>query len=247
MRNYFLFLLCATTSLHAQDAKEILQKYFETVSNGDIKNWDTIKSVYIESEGFYSQQSFDGQPDFSGTKVTYSKTYRVWPHWLKTEIYEDSTYARLLSSSLSLGNKNKTIQWFKNVPAIVTPIKDVQWHFYPVILYRIVKKASVKYKGIRSFESGSISCFDVEVKSKDTHLNLYINSNTYLLEYLKMFNASDSSNYTKFYNHKNVGGFVFEMSTHSMRKGTIFFSYQIKKIHLNYPIDPDIFREPSID
>jgi hypothetical protein len=150
MRNYFLLLLCITTSLHAQDAKEILQKYFETVSNGDIKNWDTIKSVYIESEGFYSQQSFDGQPDFSGTKATYSRTYREWPHRLKTEIYEDSTYTRLLSYSLSLGNKNKMILGFKNTPSIVKPIKDVQWDFNPVHLYKLVKKASVKYVGIKA-------------------------------------------------------------------------------------------------
>jgi hypothetical protein len=99
----------------------------------------------------------------------------------------------------------------------------------------------------RPFESDGISCFDIEVKSKDTHLNLYFNSTTYLLEYYKVFNTSESSNYTKFYNYKNIDGFVIEMSTQAMRNGRIFHSYQLKKIHLNHPIDPDIFREPSID
>lgn len=125
----FVFLDC--NYCVAQTADEIIERYIDTVSNGDIKNWRKIKSVLLEREVFYSQGRYDQPgPIFSHPKVHYHKTYRVFPDKLKTEIYADSTYRELLSSWWYLSDK--TIVQFKNMDPIIKPKSHEQnglWDF----------------------------------------------------------------------------------------------------------------------
>lgn len=244
-----ILLLLIATTLYGQDASTILQRYFDTVSGGNIENWKKIKSVFIESESFYSQQNFESQASFSPVRFHYLKTYREWPDKLKIEIYEDSTYSKFLSSTLWLPNKNKLILRFSNMQPIIKELKDNPWDFKPVYLYERVKNSkSIIYKGIKNFELDSISCFDIEIKSKDNKtINLYLNTQTYLLEYWKILIESSTSNYVKFYDYKIVEGLSFHFVTQAMKDGQVFDFNRIKRVHINYAINPEIFRDPEID
>lgn len=54
-----ILLLSIPMSVWGQEANEIIVKYFNEVSNGNVANWSKIKSVYIESIASYSQQDFE--------------------------------------------------------------------------------------------------------------------------------------------------------------------------------------------
>ena len=58
----FVFILASQFS-YGQDALDIINRYIDTVSNGDVRNWNSIKSVYSESESYYGQQAFDQKVD----------------------------------------------------------------------------------------------------------------------------------------------------------------------------------------
>lgn len=92
MRYLAVVFLLSTSALSAQSPRGIIDRYIDTVSNGDIRNWETIKSVYSESEGYYSHDSFEGKVNLlRSDKSNFSKSYRVPPFHHKIELYEDST------------------------------------------------------------------------------------------------------------------------------------------------------------
>ncbi len=158
---YSIIFFFITTSLRGQNPYEIIQHYIDTASDGDINNWAKIKTVYMESVGFYSQQKFDQSlPDFSEIRPNYEKTYREWPDKSKTELYEDSTYNKFLSATLWLTKKNKLILTFNTMEPIIKPFNGELWDFYPVVISKMVKESkAVKYKGIKNFITDGISCF----------------------------------------------------------------------------------------
>lgn len=239
-----LFLLLGS-SCFAQSAEEILQKYFAIVSNGDIKNWDKIQSVRVESEVFYNHQESQGSPLIVASRKPgqYHRVYRQWPDKLKTEIYEDSTYSNLLSYTLWRADKKKLIHWFNNVPSSTVQIEEVKWDFQPLFLYKQVKNSkSIEYKGIKNLENNSASYFVIEVRTKAATFHLYLNTESYLLEYSM---SPDGSDYIKFYDYQTIDGFVFNMSYYATKNGSIFFGYRNTKIDINYPIDPNVFKEPD--
>ena len=83
MRIILIAFLAIAVSASAQDPKEIVKKYINTVSNGDIKNWKKISSVYAESIGAYGQDNFENKSDFDVMRPGFSKTYVV-PNKQKT-------------------------------------------------------------------------------------------------------------------------------------------------------------------
>src|SRR5690349_697607 len=170
----FFFL---PTVLCAQNAREIINHYLDTVSGGNIANWGKIKTVYIEAETFYSQEEFDRtQPTLSAKVVKYTKTFQEFPDKLKIETYEDSTYTRFSSATLWLAKENKLILLFNNMAPIIKEFDDEPGDLHPVYISKLVKKSkALNYKGIKNFDTAGSSCFDVEVVSKDVKIDLYFN------------------------------------------------------------------------
>lgn len=239
----FVMACILTGSVQAQNANDIIQHYFDTVSNGDIKNWEKIRSVYIEAVSFYSQEEFDQSvPNFMNpARPSYVKEYRLHPYKLRRESYEDSTYRNLKSTMLWL--HNKLIMRFGDMVPIIKPLKEPNaGDFDPVYLSKLLRKSkSIKYNGVKEFVTDSLSCYDIEIQTKDFAINYYFNTSSYLLEYYKVFNSSDSLNYARFYDYKNIDGLLFNMGTYGMKNGRIFHSVKIKRIQINCPIDPKKF------
>lgn len=120
MKAIIIAFILFTTSLHGQDAREIINRYLDKVSNGDIDNWNKIKSTYIESVVYYSQQDFEQRVNFlKPDKAHFTKSYRVAPYNHKIEIYEDSTFTKILSTFYFL--KSKTILLLANIPPVIKP------------------------------------------------------------------------------------------------------------------------------
>jgi len=239
-RIYLAFSIFVPTTLAGQNPTDIIQKYFEIVSNGNVSNWDTIKSVYIEGTTFY--QDVKSQPNFlNPPKPSYQKLYREWPDKLRIELYDDSTFTNIKSVNLWL--PGKFIQEFRSMQPITKPWKDNPWDFNPVYISKLLKKSkSIQFNGIKKFEADNISCFDIEVQTNDLTIDLYFNTSSYLLDYWKVFNSSDPSNYAKFYDYRSIGGFLFDMATFGTHNGIMFFSYKINTILINPAIDKEKFK-----
>jgi hypothetical protein len=84
----------------------------------------------------------------------------------------------------------------------------------------------------------------VDLVTKDQTTDLFFNTETYLLEYMKILNPSDSNNYTRYYDYKLINGFLIDTSSYGTRNGVITTAMKMTKIFLNIPIDKRAF-EPD--
>lgn len=240
-------LMIISLGLYAQDVDRIMQHYFDTVSGGNIGNWKKIKTAYIESISYYNEPNSvipsTPTPSLINSPTKYRRTFRLWPDKLKLELYSDSTYTDLLSLNLWL--PDKLILSFAHYDPIVKPSKGPSWDFTPVYIHKLLTNAkSKKYKGVREFDSDSISCYVIEIVTDDVNLDLFINSSTYLLEYSKVFNPSDSANFVRYYDYRLINGFLIETRNFAMRNGVITQADRRTKIILNAKIDDDEFDFP---
>lgn len=231
-------------SAQKQTAIEIIQNYFDTVSNGNIKNWDTINSVVVESVNYYSQQEFDGlTPNlFNASEAGYHRTYREWPDKLRSEVYGDSAFTRLESFMLWL--PDKVIMQFGNLSPTVNPrTEPFGWEFNPVLLSKSLKKNNaIRYHGIKHFETDGISCHEIELRIKESTVFYYFNTTTYMLEYSSVSSPADSKNHVRYLNYKCIDGLLFNMGSYAMKNGRIFHSTKTLTITINPSIDPEKFK-----
>ena len=90
MRLLFIASVLWISNSYAQTAKEIVNRYLDTVSNGKIENWDKIKSIYSENESFYSQQNLEQKIDLlKKENANFTKVFIVFPYNHKHELYAD--------------------------------------------------------------------------------------------------------------------------------------------------------------
>jgi hypothetical protein len=94
--------------------------------------------------------------------------------------------------------------------------------------------------GTKVFESDGISCYQIKINIRRSDYYLYINTETYLLEYWNV-SQEDQSLLTRFYNYKKIGDFLMPMSTSAMRDGIVYKWNDTRKIELNPEIDPKLF------
>ena len=241
----FAITLLVSGTAQGQNTDDIIRYYFETVSNGDLDDWHKIKSVYIEGVSFYNEQA-SAEPSMlnhmESIRPSYQKLYREWPDKLRIELYSDSTYNQFLSSNLWL--HDKLITQFGNMEPIMKPLEmPNSWDFDPVYLSKLLDRSkSIEYKGTKHFEIDGIVCFDILVKTKELTVDYYFNRETYLLEYYKILNKSDSTNYVKLFDYKEINGLLFNMATYAMSNGRILHSYTISRIEINRPIEPGKFK-----
>lgn len=244
-----VFLSTLLLSFHCQfcpgqTAVEVIEKYIDTVSNGDIQNWYKIRSVLLEKEVFYGQEEYEQSgPNISGPTVHYDKTYRVFPDKSKAEIYADSTYNELESSWWYLGDR--TIIQFKNMPPIIKKRPNPKlWNFKPIEILELMKESkSLSNKGVKDFRMEGVFCFDIEVeKGNGKIMHLYFDTTSYLLRFTKNSNEFESLSYATYGDYKVIDGLLFYTLTYAMKNGRIFFSSRTRKIHVNFPIDDKKFK-----
>lgn len=235
-----LFLLATSPLSFGQNVDDIIQHYFDTVSGGNLDKWRNIKTVYIESTGYFNDSnlniSSETIPSLMKSKTNYSRVFREWPDKLKTELYEDSAHHILLG--IHLWVKDKLVMTFRNMQPIIKKGNDLRWDFIPVVIYDLFKNSrSKQYKGIKNFENDGISCFDIELVNKDQTTNLYFNRDSYLLEYMKILDPSDSNNFTRYHQYKLVDGFLIATSVYGTRNGVISDAITMTKIVFNVPFE----------
>jgi hypothetical protein len=159
----------------------------------------------------------DAKPDFDVMRPDFVKTYVVVPHQQKIEMYEDSTCAVLLSKFYFL--KDKSIIFIANLPPIEKPVNKSPHQFLAVSINNLLKKAKyVKLLGTRKFEQDSLSCFEIELNTKDVTERLYINTQTYLLEYTSILKDGEYAVLTRYGSYKKFGEFLFPTKEVSSRK-----------------------------
>jgi len=237
-----LFMIPALLS--GQDAREIVRRYLDKVSNGNIENWKKIKSTYTESEGYYSQNDFDQKVNLlKPDKSTFSKTYTVWPQQ-KIEGYADSTFLNLISQFYFL--KDQTIIIIGNIPPIIKPApprNEFVDEFMPVMVWKLLNKSkSIELAGIRDFPTDGVSCFEIRIRSTTMNCSLYINTETFLLDFSNQREDGDLSFLVKYDNYQKIGEYLMPMSELNMHNGVVFHWVNKRKVELNVEIDPEKFK-----
>lgn len=236
--------LLAPAVAQAQTATDIIQNYFDTVSNGDFNNWTKIKSAYIESVSYYNDDEFQSPiPSFLNKgKPVYVREYREYPYKTRRESYSDSLYT--IPTSTMLWLKDKLVMSFAQMDPVVKPLREPNQNtFTPIFLSNLLRDSeSISYEGVKKFPQDGISCHDIEVVTHTDTINYYFNTETYLLEYYKIFNETDTLNYARLANYQKIDGLLFHTEVYGMKNGRIFHSEKIKKIQLNAPMSPDKFR-----
>src|SRR5687767_8526441 len=87
-----VFILSFAQNVLAQDAAEVINTYCRIVSNGDVENWDKIRTQYYETvTGSYKPRQDNGF-NLKTVEPTYNKEYFLKPatHVLKS--YRDSSF-----------------------------------------------------------------------------------------------------------------------------------------------------------
>lgn len=162
MKYLALILVLLATTLHGQTARDIINRYLDTVSNGNVENWYKIKSIYTESESHYSQEAFDqklnftnsDKPSFNKTYLAYPNNYRIVERYnMKIESYKDSAFT--IPSSVSYFLTDKTVLLMANLPPIVKDPFEPDDYFSPhtpVFIRNIMNKSkSVELIGTKQF------------------------------------------------------------------------------------------------
>ena len=244
MKFLIVFLLFLSSFVYSQNEREIIHRYLDTVSNGNIENWNKIKSIYIENESYSSQQDFRKQVNFLKIdKPNFNRFFGALRYGSRIESYYDSTYTNLKSTFYFL--KNKTVVSLPHLAPMITKNSRKGTEFFseqtPVYIRNLLQQSSAtELLGIKEFESEGVSCYLIRINTTERNYYLYINTENYLLEYWNV-SHEDQSFLTRFYNYKKVGDFLMPMSTSAMRDGIVYQWNDTRKIELNPEIDPKLF------
>lgn len=245
----FLLLsgLCfAHASLFGQDAREIILKYLDTVSNGNTGSWRKVKTLYRESIGYYNQDHFDQKPSLNSSRSGFNQTYRVYPRHAKHVLYEDSSFTRPLISSYH--TKDKSVIILPNLPPKINEPAEPDEMFadlLPMLIEELLdKSSSVRTLGTKQFLEG-VTCYEISMQVRGRTYMLYINTSTYLLEYWNNRKDEDLSILTGFGDYKWVDGLLMPMREFMSRNGVVFFSSTTNKLEINRHIPMTTFDYPA--
>jgi hypothetical protein len=195
---------------------------------------------------YYSQQDFEQRVSLlKSDKPNFHKSYRIAPNDHKIEIYEDSTFTKRLSTFYFL--KGKTVLLLSNIPPIVKPAPPRDEEFssdhLPVQIWKLMQKSkSVQLLGIKEFPIEGLQCYEIKIITKERNSILFINTETFLLEYSNLRKDGDISFLAKFYNYKKIDDFLIPMSDCLMRNGIVYHWKNVRKIDINADIDPQVFK-----
>ena len=103
------------------------------------------------------------------------------------------------------------------------------------------KSSATELIGIKEFPIEGLLCYEIKITTKGQNYYLYINTETFLLEYWNSNKEGDRSSLAKFSNYKKIGDFLIPMSTSAMRNGSVYHWINNRKIEFNTDIDPELF------
>lgn len=244
MRLLIVMVTFFCTSLYGQNAREIIAHYLDTVSNGRVENWNKIESIYTESEVYYSQKDFNGDVDLlHRDKPSFHKRFTVLPYNQKEELYADSSFLKLTSTFYYL--KDKTVIVLDNMPPMIKEptIRD-EFHsvHLPVQIAKLLQKSrSVELLRIKEFPLEGFLCYEIRMTTKGRRYILYINTETFLLEYWNGREDEDLSILTRFSSYKKIENFLIPMSEKLVKNGAAYFWSDTKKYLINPEIDIELF------
>lgn len=244
MKYLLIGFVLFSLSCYSQDGREIIKRYLDTVSNGDVRNWDKIKSVYTEYQSFYSQQAFEQRVDFGNVdKPSFCKSYRVGLEKNRIDSYGDSTFTKWLSTFYFL--EDKTVILIGNIPPMIKksrPPGEFSSQHPPVFISRLVKKSSaVELLGVKEFLNEALLCYEVKITAKGRNYYYYIDVETFLLRYSSTNKEDDRSSMAKFDDYKKIGDFLVPMFNAGIKNGFVFHWARKSKVEFNVDIDPELF------
>lgn len=231
----FIVICCCSVVGYTQSAKEVVEKYFSAVSNGNFENWLKIKSAYLEID-FASE--FENQIQFGPRIKKTFKIYRVWPDKSTSELYYDSM---LVNKSYHVKNKSFLVTGGGAVMPVSPGPYEQYFEFDPILIKKVVDKSKkIELIGIK--DTDSIKCYDVKIVTKDLVWHFYFNVDSFLLEYWS--NASDglpTETVTKVFDYKKFNECLIPMSEVKLKNGSPFHWATRKRVELNIEIDPSKF------
>ncbi len=245
LRNVFLiFLICITSQVDGQDARAIIQHYIDTVSGGDIKNWNTISTMYEEGQSYYSHNDFETKTNLANPDVP--SYFRNWTDLKagksKNELFSDSSFE--IRTSAFYFFKDKTIILMGNLPPIkkAAPEKDpdVSRHLPVYISNILARSKSVELIDVRQLLPGGPSFYELKLTAKGKEYFLFINVDSFLVEYYNLRGDGDRSILASVGEYQRFGNLLIPMFDSSMKNNVAYFWTRKSKLVLNGDIDPAI-------
>lgn len=240
-----VFILVPAIGL-AQDPVRIVRHYFDTVSGGDIRNWNKVRTAYIESISAYSNQNFTSKSNnYSEQEVTLYKTYRNWPRKSRIDGYRDSV---IYTIRYHVGSKN--VFSIGNLPPVEVSadVYDPYFEFETIMVKNIFdKRKHISMEGIEEIDG--VRCYGVMIITKNLVCYFYFNEKTFLLEYWGNTVDGKLQSLTRLSDYRKFGDLLIPMldvkSTNFENFKDGEFSWNKRtRIELNGSIDPKVFEYP---
>ena len=246
VRQIIFIIICLFFLIHresfSQTGREILERYLDTVSNGDVNKWNKIKTMYATSIGYYSSGDFEHNFNLTLSKnLDYKKIFKVWPDHQKEEIYKDSLYNDTPSKFYFLKNKHVIIIGMMS-PVETPVIKSVWFDFFPVKIKDYIDKSkTISFVGIKEIP-GKLACYEVNIVTKEEMHQLFFNTKTFLLEGIYF---PDKDIYWIISDYKYFDGYLIPTYVASVKDGVIYTWEKFKTFVLNATIDLTKFVPPN--
>jgi len=232
-------VVAMSTGIHAQDGKQIIEHYLDTLSGSQIDKWVQIRSFYAESIVYFNTDEFlSPLPSFREKKFDYEKLYRLWPDKTKLELYSDSSFTNL-TSEFFFSNKEHFIK-IGNIPPITAPVNKHLWfEFYPVLVRNYLSNAEVvEYKGAHTLPGENEWCHQVDIVVNGTTHQLFFNPRNYLLDAIFVI---EGNYWLRLSDYQYHDGYLIHTAERSIREGNLLESKKYTKFIFNPDLQNNLF------
>jgi hypothetical protein len=244
LRQFKLKLSCLILlfNLSASGQVDVLQRYLDTVSNGDVATWSKIRSLRATSVSFFSKNAFqNGHEDFNSDPLGYTILYKVWPGKEKEETYSDSLYHHLTGEFFFIENMRTIL--LRNVPPVYSKAdKSRAFDFYPVKIHRYMEESrAIRNFGLTFLEGKQVECYDIEIETKKEKHRFLFNSKTFLLEAVYF---PERKTYWYISEYRIFDGYLIPTYILGVKDGIVYEWTKYKSFDINFEIDPSKFETP---
>ena len=226
---------------YSQTGREIVDRYLDTVSYGDVDKWSRIKTFYSTSRGTFGNM----YPQFGGQvsgEVSFGKTYKQLPDQMKEESYKDSLFQELTGEFYYF--RSKKVIYIGNMPPMEVIGDNARFlEFLPATVQRYVKESkSITYNGIKILPGVKSLLHEVEIQTRDEIKRFFFNADSFLLEAM----AFSEVDIIWFYaDYKDIDGFLMPMRSWSSNNGNVFSTTEIMSASFDQPMDKNKFKLKS--
>jgi hypothetical protein len=245
LRARFVFIIiCMTSHMNAQDARAIIQHYIDTVSGGDIRNWNAITTMYEEGQSYYSHNDFEQKTSLVNPDAP--SYFRTWidlnADKTKRELFMDSSFEMRTSAFYFF--KDKIIILMGTLPPMKRGALDRDPYLsphLPVYISNILEHSrSAELISVKQLQAGGPSLYELKLTAKGKEYFLFINVDTFLLEYYNITGSGDRSILAAVDEYHQFGNLLIPMFESSMKNNVVYYWSRKSKLVLNPEIDPVI-------